>query len=550
MKAPAVVLVAALLIDAAALGAHVQPAQSHRRLLADPAEWSEPGGTYEPAGGAGSWESGSSTGIIMIHANLMKDGTVVGWSGRNQGLQEYGSVVYDPVNRTATQLLDRCGIHDCKNAFCAGHTVTAMSEVLVFGGHAQQLQWFRSYTHVNRTVKSTLMSSGRWYPGVATLPDGKVVAIGGVLDSGEAGYHAEDTPHYDNPSYEVYDPATGEWSGDQYDMEEQLTKAFPIHTYPHAVVLPDGGLAVSAGKLLVKYDRSGPLSFTKAYSYGSRPGPPWSYPQTGVGVPLPMLPPYDKVHFLAAGGSSKDRARVGTPASAKAHVVELTAGAEATWQEIGSMPHKRVMGDGVILCDGTIGILNGAADGIGGWVDKPQEVKFKDGSTWQCEEKCSKAAKPVYEPTLFDPETGKWSAMGSLSEAERPRLYHSVAVLMPDCTVLTAGSDVTWDQTAEIWRPPYLNKGEQLQIPYTSTDPIARSILIRNGAVTHSMSFDTRALWLTVSSDTNGTLSLAMPPNSNVVPPGLYMLVILTDKGVPSPAKILSVLPENGTLAE
>ncbi len=32
----------------------------------------------------------------------------------------------------------------------AGHTVTAMSEVLVFGGHDQQLQLFRSYTHVNR----------------------------------------------------------------------------------------------------------------------------------------------------------------------------------------------------------------------------------------------------------------------------------------------------------------------------------------------------------------------------------------------------------------
>lgn len=37
----------------------------------------------------------------------------------------------------------------------------------------------------------------------------QVIAIGGVIDSGEAGYHAEDTPHLDNPSYEVYDPATG-----------------------------------------------------------------------------------------------------------------------------------------------------------------------------------------------------------------------------------------------------------------------------------------------------------------------------------------------------
>lgn len=44
-----------------------------------------------------------------------------------------------------------------------------------------------------------------------------------------------------------------EWSGDQFEMEPQLSAAFPIHTYPHAVVTPDGGLAVSAGKLLVSW---------------------------------------------------------------------------------------------------------------------------------------------------------------------------------------------------------------------------------------------------------------------------------------------------------
>lgn len=41
-----------------------------------------------------------------------------------------------------------------------------------------------------------------------------------------------------------------------------------------------------------------------------------------------------------------------------------------------------------------------------GWTDEPQEVEFKDGSTWYCPEKCSKATRPIYEPTLFDPETG------------------------------------------------------------------------------------------------------------------------------------------------
>lgn len=44
--------------------------------------------------------------------------------------------------------------------------------------------------------------------------------------------------------------------------------------------------------------------------------------------------------------------------------LQLTGGAEATWQEVGSMPHKRIMADAVILCDGTIGIFNGAAEGI------------------------------------------------------------------------------------------------------------------------------------------------------------------------------------------
>lgn len=49
------------------------------------------------------------------------------------------------------------------------------------------------------------MPSGRWYPGAATLPDGRVLVVGGVADSGEAGYHAEDHS-LDNPTYTVYDP--------------------------------------------------------------------------------------------------------------------------------------------------------------------------------------------------------------------------------------------------------------------------------------------------------------------------------------------------------
>jgi hypothetical protein len=51
------------------------------------------------------------------------------------------------------------------------------------------------------------MSSGRWYATAATLADGRVVVVGGVADSGKAGYHAVDEPELDNPTYTVYNPA-------------------------------------------------------------------------------------------------------------------------------------------------------------------------------------------------------------------------------------------------------------------------------------------------------------------------------------------------------
>lgn len=100
--------------------------------------------------------------------------------------------------------------------------------------------------------------------------------------------------------------------------------------------------------------------------------------------------------------------------------------------------------------------------------------------------------------------TGKFSMRGSLEEGARPRLYHSVAILLPDCRVLVGGSDTTNDHTAEIFSPPYLQRGprpvlaaapsfirvgETIEAQFSSADPVDRAILIRTGAVTHSVAF-------------------------------------------------------------
>lgn len=51
-------------------------------------------------------------------------------------------------------------------------------------------------------------------------------------------------------------------------------------TTVHVALLRPAVLAVQ-----VKYARTGPTTFAKTYDYPSRPGAPWSYPQTGEGSP-------------------------------------------------------------------------------------------------------------------------------------------------------------------------------------------------------------------------------------------------------------------------
>lgn len=48
-----------------------------------------------------------------------------------------------------------------------------------------------------------------------------------------------------------------------------------------------------------------------------------SSPLPGLGVVLPLEPPYTTVKMLAAGGVSKDKAKPSTPASDKAEIIDV-----------------------------------------------------------------------------------------------------------------------------------------------------------------------------------------------------------------------------------
>ena len=70
---------------------------------------------------------------------------------------------------------------------------------------------------------------------------------------------------------------------------------------------------------------------------------------------------------------------------------------------------------------------------------------------------------------------------------------------------------------------------------------MARVALIRAGAVTHNFHMDQRYVGLEITGTTASDLTVQLPPNNKVAPPGAYMLFLVDGAGVPSQARMIKV---------
>jgi len=208
------------------------------------------------------------------------------------------------------------------------------------------------------------------------------------------------------------------------------------------------------------------------------------------------------------------------------------------------MLHGRRQHNLTILADGSVLASGGNSSG----------VEFVDQSA------------RVAPTEIWLPETNTWHETADLPS---DRQYHSVALLLADGRVLTAGGGYCGDceaagyfeDTAEVFSPPYLFEadgspatrptitGTPAHIDYNrsfdvtvdTAEAIDRVHLIKLGSTTHSQNQGQRLVPLEIRAQEEGALELISPATRNIAPPGHYMLIAVDANGVPSESRIVLI---------
>ncbi|CAG8510502.1 9606_t:CDS:10 [Acaulospora colombiana] len=400
------------------------------------------------------------------------------------------------------------------------------------------------------------LTSHRWYPSAVSLSDGRLFILGGSNQS-----TAINSETINNPTYEFY-PKT-----DPNPVHFQfLVDTLPFNLYPSIHLMPG---PANQTQLFIFANRDSIIWDWKTNTIVKKlpqiPGAPRSYPLTGTSVMLPLDPDdnYRPQVIICGGNEKRDRTNLADDSCGR---IDLSNLDKAAWEMDNFGGFGRVMPDGVILADGKTLFLNGAGRGIAGYNSKDK----KTGVVTQ------QADQPVLTPVLYDfrkPLGQRFSTQGA---SEIPRLYHSVATLIPDGRVFVAGSspqaNVVTNNTefptefrVEYFSPSYvsqtksprptitsvagqtnLNKGA-VRVSYNSKVSVTVKLnvpsgvftaaLMHYGFVTHSTHMSQRYVICKVENvkATSGgfTMDVLMPPNPNIIAPGVNYLSI-NNRGIPA----------------
>lgn len=569
------------------------------------------------------WDVIGQAAHMAIHAALMSTGEIMFFGGwfRSTGLYVFDprSEKVDTVPRTVIPPADAGGTAQTvpdTNMFCADHAHLANGKLLVAGGHLPRLQAGEgidaqatqaalendpnaepvllheetgmdgggdnacyTYEPVRRTWTRVAFlspspdgpenSGGRWYPTLTTLFDNQVICVAGHPNRLE-NFPATGERRHNNNTPERYAPWNDTWTlllaettaidsiRDEYPRQF-LTKGGQIFFATQITQIKDANRVDAKNRF---YDPYAGMFFAASI------GPPgesiYHQGSRASAVLLPLLP---------ANGY---RTRVMISGGVQPFVIDLghdhedwesdswnppswqVAGTRTGWGDDG--PPTRSHACAVLLPDGTV-FVSGGTDTPSGENDIRQSEGVRHGE--------------IYDPDI-DWATGDFQSNGNwtrVAAAAVIRHYHSVALLMPNGTVWTAGSngpggEADQELRHEVYRPPYcamtgrpgisaspaaLIYRTQFELRSPQAGAIRRVALMRNGSVTHAFDGDQRYVGLDFDHAGGDRLVVSAPPDSAIAPPGFYMIWIVDDHGRPclwAPLVKVGALSVRRTVAE
>jgi len=374
-----------------------------------------------------------------------------------------------------------------------------------------------------RYVRTGDMVKSRWYPTLAELPSGDVLAVSGLDEFGRI------LPG-DNERY-VKDQRR--WVG-----APRLKRVFP--TYPALHLMRDGRLFFSGANSGYGSDtvgRAPGLWHLGTNKFQVVPGlrdPHMTETSSSV-----LLPPAQDQRVMIFGGGEVGESAVST---ARTAIADLDEAAPA-YRPGPELPQPARYLSTVLLPDDTV-LTTGGSSGY-------------RGGEYRGRTRSDLFNVQIYRPAGNRFETAAESTVG--------RDYHSEALLLPDGRVITMGGDPlydpagkdpgTFEQRIEVYSPPYLFKGRRpavgagpssvqrgTTVAFATPDAgrVRAARLLRPSAVTHVTDVDQRSVALEVTPSANG-VALSVPRAKGLVPSGWYLLFLIDDKGVPSTGRWVRV---------
>ncbi|KAI9694904.1 MAG: hypothetical protein M1822_000520 [Bathelium mastoideum] len=527
----------------------------------------------------GLWTELFSLDNVPVHASLLPNGKVLYWGRRKDpkldpnnpdpkiaSLDEHSTLSYlwtpaegqpDKNGKLGTSeqiekwnqptyFNPRDEAHENANLFCSGHCLLPSGNLLVAGGHWSDgfgVEQASIFDYQNKKwIPQPLMNNARWYPSVLTLPDGRALCLSGSDN-------ATMNPNINNiPQIFPLEASTSTSTSTSASKPIAWTEvADPMPTdlmldlYPRLHIDPTNGQIFMAGPkpdswfLRIQAAETGAEIKSTSGVVGR-----WTDAKTKRAEGYRDYAPsvmYASGKIMYIGGGTADDGPTDVT-----EFIDLNV-KPARWDtKTARLKTKRKQFNATVLPDGTV-LVTGGTSGEG----------FND------------LIHPVFKAELMDPsvEPKQWIEM---APEKKSRCYHSIALLLPDGRVLSAGGGEyggcnasECHTEAQLFEPPYLHKGprptiesapsvikytQEFHVTVGTNDLIRKISLIRLGSVTHCRNMNQSLIFLDRSKQDGSKYTIKAPTSSNIAPPGHYMLFVLNEINVPSVGAIVRVLPQ------